>query len=427
MAVQIILRKGTASEWTASNPTLASGELGYETDTKKLKIGNGTTAWNSLAYAEAPGAIPPSAITARGQIIAGSNSAAYRVINIGSAGQILVEDPVAGTLTYQVIALNDLPGVNVTGAVTNDLFARSSTQWEDQSFSTVLSASQQAVKDIIANNGVAGYFSRGAGYFDVYKLAFPTDAVSTTTPTPGVGMSSHAGFANRLVAGYFSDGNSTSVYKWAFPADTVTTTTAAPGSMSQHAGFANPAVAGYFSRGVDSSFVTTSTVYKWAFPADTVTTSTAGPGGMRANAGFANPSVAGYFSQGLDASGNITATVYKWAFPGDTVTTTTSAPATMVSHGGFVNPFAAGYFSRVVSASSDVYKWTFPTDTVSTTTAFPSGTSGRTGFANPNVAGYFARSANNATIYKFAFPTDTVTTTTNAPETMNSNAGFANA
>lgn len=50
MAVQIQLRRGTAAQWTSANPTLAAGEVGFETDTNKEKIGDGTTAWNSLAY-----------------------------------------------------------------------------------------------------------------------------------------------------------------------------------------------------------------------------------------------------------------------------------------------------------------------------------------------------------------------------------------
>jgi len=44
-------RRDTAANWTSSNPTLASGELGLETDTGKIKIGNGSTAWTSLSYA----------------------------------------------------------------------------------------------------------------------------------------------------------------------------------------------------------------------------------------------------------------------------------------------------------------------------------------------------------------------------------------
>ena len=48
--VQMQQRRDTAASWTSANPTLLSGELGFETDTKKIKIGDGSTAWQSLAY-----------------------------------------------------------------------------------------------------------------------------------------------------------------------------------------------------------------------------------------------------------------------------------------------------------------------------------------------------------------------------------------
>ena len=51
MAVQIQTRNGTAAQWTAANPTLMVGEIGAETDTGRFKIGDGSTAWNSLGYA----------------------------------------------------------------------------------------------------------------------------------------------------------------------------------------------------------------------------------------------------------------------------------------------------------------------------------------------------------------------------------------
>lgn len=50
MAIQIQLRRGTASAWTAANPVLAQGEVGLETDTGKIKAGDGAAAWNSLDY-----------------------------------------------------------------------------------------------------------------------------------------------------------------------------------------------------------------------------------------------------------------------------------------------------------------------------------------------------------------------------------------
>jgi len=47
---RIVIRRDTAAAWTAANPVLLSGEWGFETDTRKLKIGNGSSAWNALSY-----------------------------------------------------------------------------------------------------------------------------------------------------------------------------------------------------------------------------------------------------------------------------------------------------------------------------------------------------------------------------------------
>lgn len=47
---KIQLRHDTAANWTSVNPVLLEGEVGIETDTKKQKIGDGSTSWNSLAY-----------------------------------------------------------------------------------------------------------------------------------------------------------------------------------------------------------------------------------------------------------------------------------------------------------------------------------------------------------------------------------------
>ena len=58
MSANVIIqfRRGTASEWTSADPTLASGEVGLETDTNKMKIGDGSTAWTSLSYLTTLGA-----------------------------------------------------------------------------------------------------------------------------------------------------------------------------------------------------------------------------------------------------------------------------------------------------------------------------------------------------------------------------------
>ena len=50
MSTRIRFRRDTAANWTTNNPTLTTGELGYETNTGKFKIGNNTNAWTALPY-----------------------------------------------------------------------------------------------------------------------------------------------------------------------------------------------------------------------------------------------------------------------------------------------------------------------------------------------------------------------------------------
>jgi len=50
MATRIQLRRDTSSNWGILNVTLSSGEIGFETDTNKFKIGNGSTTWSGLEY-----------------------------------------------------------------------------------------------------------------------------------------------------------------------------------------------------------------------------------------------------------------------------------------------------------------------------------------------------------------------------------------
>lgn len=52
MSVRMQQRRGTAEQWTTLNPTLAAGEIGFETDTYQFKIGDGVNNWASLPYFE---------------------------------------------------------------------------------------------------------------------------------------------------------------------------------------------------------------------------------------------------------------------------------------------------------------------------------------------------------------------------------------
>jgi hypothetical protein len=51
MAIERIqLRRDTAANWSSVNPILAYGEPGFDTTNQQLKVGNGSTAWNSLPF-----------------------------------------------------------------------------------------------------------------------------------------------------------------------------------------------------------------------------------------------------------------------------------------------------------------------------------------------------------------------------------------
>jgi hypothetical protein len=77
MAAVIQVKRGTASSWTSANTVLAAGEIGFETDTKKMKVGDGSTAWNSLSYTVTDGDI--SGVTAGTGLSGGGSSGSVTV------------------------------------------------------------------------------------------------------------------------------------------------------------------------------------------------------------------------------------------------------------------------------------------------------------------------------------------------------------
>jgi len=95
-------RRDTAANWTTANPTLLAGEIGLESDTGYWKVGDGSTAWTSLAYVSGLGAeIPVSRLAD------------------GSARQLL--QTAANGTDVEWTSNVDVPGtLDVTGAATFD-------------------------------------------------------------------------------------------------------------------------------------------------------------------------------------------------------------------------------------------------------------------------------------------------------------------
>lgn len=142
------LRADTAANWASVNPTLLNNEFAFETDTKKLKVGNGSTAWNSLAYF-------PSIVT--GGTVLGN-------LEIGTTG----------TLTFEGSTAD---GFETTLAVTDPTADRTITL-PNQSGTVVVSGNASIVDaDIAANAEIA-----------VSKLADGTARQLLQTDAAGTGV-----------------------------------------------------------------------------------------------------------------------------------------------------------------------------------------------------------------------------------------------
>ena len=75
----IKLRRDTAANWTSANPVLELGQPGIETDTQQWKVGDGSTAWNSLVYMASGGG-------------GGLSDADYGDITVSGSGTVLTVD-----------------------------------------------------------------------------------------------------------------------------------------------------------------------------------------------------------------------------------------------------------------------------------------------------------------------------------------------
>lgn len=104
MAIQIQLRHDTAANWTSANPTMAQGEVGTETDTAKIKIGNGSTAWNSLPYVAAVSTIGGLNATAQ-LLITGISGSDFTIVSAGSGHTFNI--PTAGLNARGVMSSGD--------------------------------------------------------------------------------------------------------------------------------------------------------------------------------------------------------------------------------------------------------------------------------------------------------------------------------
>jgi hypothetical protein len=130
MAAIIQFRRDTAANWTSNNPTMAVGEIGYETDNENYKIGDGSTAWTSLGYGGL-GDIHKTLIDAKGDLVVGTAADTAGILAVGSDGQHLVADSsAAGGVSWEANteSVEDIVGAQF---VTNGSHSGISATYDD--------------------------------------------------------------------------------------------------------------------------------------------------------------------------------------------------------------------------------------------------------------------------------------------------------
>jgi hypothetical protein len=128
MTTKMQQRRGPASEWTSVNTVLAAGEIGFETDTTKFKIGDGGTRWNDLPYFVNTNDIE-SGLLDTDEISEGTTN-------------LYFTDQRAIDAVVDNIGLNDINDVNITDPADGEVLVYSDGDWVNQE------ASGGGIKDI---------------------------------------------------------------------------------------------------------------------------------------------------------------------------------------------------------------------------------------------------------------------------------------
>jgi hypothetical protein len=111
VSTKLQVRRDTAANWTTANATLASGEIGFETDTLKFKIGNGSTAWTSLKYSQ-----DASLLTGNASITTLTTTG-----DINTAGKLSVTAS-AGDEGGEIFLANAVTNTSINNGVTIDVY-----------------------------------------------------------------------------------------------------------------------------------------------------------------------------------------------------------------------------------------------------------------------------------------------------------------
>lgn len=114
---KIQVRRDTAAMWTSVNPTLAAGEIGFETDTSRFKVGTGSAAWTSLAYQGIPTGGAAGTLLAKNSATDYDTTWLATPLPIANGGTNSTATPTSGGVGYGTGTAHAYTGAGTSGQV----------------------------------------------------------------------------------------------------------------------------------------------------------------------------------------------------------------------------------------------------------------------------------------------------------------------
>jgi hypothetical protein len=180
MSVRLQFRRGTASDWFDADPVLGEAEIGYEIDTKKLKVGNGSTSWNSLSYVNV---VPSDLVnTLNDYVLVGDVGNAGGPAKLDSTGNLLIPNG-------RIVLEGDTDNPHETTLFVVDPTADRTITFKDESGTVALLSDIDAVI-----NGAPGALDT----LNELSAALGDDANYATTITNTLSSITNAGFTHSI-------------------------------------------------------------------------------------------------------------------------------------------------------------------------------------------------------------------------------------
>jgi hypothetical protein len=167
---KIQFRRGSSSEWAAGLDPLSQGEVGYDLTLKKIKIGDGSTLWDSLPWATIIGT---DLVGTSGVNISYASSSGIATVSVTGLNSSYISD-FAGAVSGLLPVKNIVAGTNIAVSGNDGTFTISSNGLDNDAVKDVIGSSISGV------SGVAVSYDNSSKITTI-SLSDPTIQVSDIT------------------------------------------------------------------------------------------------------------------------------------------------------------------------------------------------------------------------------------------------------